>query len=393
MELLLHAEAANGFHRLFGMFDLPVDEAALTLNNSVVSIQVYLASLLSGLNMMKTTASEVEQAFDQIANVFPVWTDVEDFIAREVISQRPAALQSGKVALPDVIREFEHIHHGLSSFQRHLCTGMKAEMRKIEDQAPGYVLLSDFYKAGLNGSYMFGENVEYLRQLGALDESDPGNPRVIIPNWVNGPSNCLGTFASHDVCCHSGCEPLLETVEREIAAPAASVSRITEAVAIAAPEVMPLTSVLLQRLNTIAAQNDGMVPIYGRLFAQWMHFVFPRDCPYPQVSGTTAPVNIYRFTSDKSVEYYAKDKEMLKYALRKQRKDVPMYSAPWSYQEELVVPLESHSVLGSDVIHCSVAITALSVVIFGLFRTLLRAARHAIYGTSGPAKGSPLQNI
>merc|ERR1719375_47756 len=26
--------------------------------------------------------------------------------------------------------------------------------------------------------------------------------------------------------------------------------------------------------------------MHGRLLAQWLHFVFPHDCPYPHTSGT-----------------------------------------------------------------------------------------------------------
>merc|ERR1719389_206214 len=44
---------------------------------------------------------------------------------------------------------------------------------------------------------------------------------------------------------------------------------------------------LRQRLGDLARHHDGRVPLHGRLFAQWMHFVHPRDCVYPHVAGTT----------------------------------------------------------------------------------------------------------
>ncbi|OLP24478.1 hypothetical protein AK812_SmicGene48940, partial [Symbiodinium microadriaticum] len=25
-------------------------------------------------------------------------------------------------------------------------------------------------------------------------------------------------------------------------------------------------------------------PLHGRLFAQWMHYAFPHECPYPQIA-------------------------------------------------------------------------------------------------------------
>ena len=34
-------------------------------------------------------------------------------------------------------------------------------------------------------------------------------------------------------------------------------------------------------------EHGGKVPIHGRLFAQWLHYVFPRDCAFPYKSGQT----------------------------------------------------------------------------------------------------------
>merc|ERR1712087_498820 len=45
----------------------------------------------------------------------------------------------------------------------------------------------------------------------------------------------------------------------------------------------------LYRLNEIAEGHGGTVPLHGRLFAQWMHHSFPRECPFPHVSGTKNP--------------------------------------------------------------------------------------------------------
>merc|ERR1719160_744650 len=39
------------------------------------------------------------------------------------------------------------------------------------------------------------------------------------------------------------------------------------------------------QLAEIASLHDGQVPIHGRLFAQWLHFVFPHECPYPHMGG------------------------------------------------------------------------------------------------------------
>merc|ERR1719335_1520472 len=44
------------------------------------------------------------------------------------------------------------------------------------------------------------------------------------------------------------------------------------------------------RLHKIAAKHDGKVPLHGRLFAQWLHHVFPQSCPFPHTAGATNPL-------------------------------------------------------------------------------------------------------
>merc|ERR1719461_1721677 len=82
-------------------------------------------------------------------------------------------------------------------------------------------------------------------------------------------------------------------LEQKIGAPEEGVDRIAELVAAlpSATVVAPrnLSAALLGRLTQVAESNNGVVPLHGRLFAQWMHHAFPRECPYPHEAGTTSP--------------------------------------------------------------------------------------------------------
>merc|ERR1719183_3110636 len=90
------------------------------------------------------------------------------------------------------------------------------------------------------------------------------------------------------------CEGLLGHLERQIAAPETAPARIASLVSelpsssVTAPRKLP--TALIDRLAEIAAEHDGSVPLHGRLFAQWMHHAFPRECPYPHLSDTTNPL-------------------------------------------------------------------------------------------------------
>merc|ERR550539_1447509 len=126
----------------------------------------------------------------------------------------------------------------------------------MEYKSTGRVLLSDFYRAGLKKEFFFIEHVDYLRKLGALDESDPKHPSVIITNYLAGPANCLASTSFHSVCCFDECEGLMGQLERSLAAPTAAVGQIAELVAGLRSDTVDaprnLSASLLSRLGDIA---------------------------------------------------------------------------------------------------------------------------------------------
>jgi len=131
--------------------------------------------------------------------------------------------------------------------------------------------------------------------FGSLVESDPGDlaPSVVVPNYLSARTNCLEASGLYALCCRNECEDLLSQLERQVGAPHAPEKTISELAArlasdtVAAPR--ELSPALLQRLARVAASNGGTVPLHGRLFAQWMHHAFPRECPYPHEAGATSP--------------------------------------------------------------------------------------------------------
>merc|ERR1719210_43724 len=57
-----------------------------------------------------------------------------------------------------------------------------------------------------------------------------------------------------------------------------------------------LSSALLARLDEIAEHHAGQVALHGRLFAQWMHHAYPRECPFPHIAGSTEAIGHREFT-------------------------------------------------------------------------------------------------
>ena len=130
----------------------------------------------------------------------------------------------------------------------------------------------DFYKTSIDdNTFEFQESEEYLRDLGALDDTDPSHPSVIIPNYIQSASNCIASESLYSVCCLNECEQLMSHLEREIDAPEAEPSRIAAIVSalpsttVEAPRT--LSPALMGRLEEAAAHHDGTVQLHGRLFA------------------------------------------------------------------------------------------------------------------------------
>jgi hypothetical protein len=232
----------------------------------------------------------------------------------------------------------------------------------------------------LKGSWQFQESKDYLRQLGALDESDAQNPHVIIANYVSSPSNCIASSSFYSVCCMDECEGLLGHLEQQIAAPEATSEQIGRLVAkmssssVAAPRTLSKT--LLSRLEAIDAQHGGKVPLHGRLFAQFMHNAFPRECPYPHVAGTTNPQTPDEWLEKTGAETTASLEEIQSFmdnvenqAQQEIDEDVLV---PWSPEEELLVVRPAQEIASKGPLVTSIRGLMLIAAITGIMYSLLK---------------------
>lgn len=258
------------------------------------------------------------------------------------------------------------------------CARMKSLLSVMDKTSSGRVRLADFHHAALNGEWRFSESKEYLRYTGALDETSSRlGPRVIITNYVQGASNCIVSTPQFRVCCANECESYLSDIEAAIQAPAAGPELILAAVskmttydddAVAVPRAMRA------QLFDIAQVHNGVVPIHGRLFAQWLHYLFPLDCPYPHKSGSMGSMSFFEFgeeglastseirqnaaSASKQEEQGAKDSA--------QAVNEEDWLAQWSHEEELVsshryrAPWDASSVVSA--MCCMMALAACSAV-------------------------------
>merc|ERR1719157_167222 len=85
----------------------------------------------------------------------------------------------------------------------------------------------------------------------------------------------------------------MQSLEAKLHEPLADPQAILQLVTVLPSDTVPaprkISTHLAQRLDHVAKLHKGRVPLHGRLFAQWMHHAFPRECPYPHEAGATNP--------------------------------------------------------------------------------------------------------
>jgi hypothetical protein len=267
---------------------------AVTEQEAGEIIDAYMMSQILGINLTALSKHQLARMKKTVGpKAYPGWADTQEWLrdmqGNVVYADRGVVnpFVSGELSFPRVAHMVEEIGDRYGRFQDLECQSLKEGLLEHDSGLPGRVQLSDFYKTGLGGKFLFTESVDYLRELGALDESDPKMPSVVVPNYLYAHSNCLGKSSFYSVCCISQCEELIGHLENTIAMPNAEPQKIAAIVAAMPSDTMDaprnLSSTLLDRLHSIAQRHGGQVPLHGRLFAQWMHHAYPNECPYPQL--------------------------------------------------------------------------------------------------------------
>mmetsp|Transcript_109061 Transcript_109061/g.178017 ORF Transcript_109061/g.178017 Transcript_109061/m.178017 type:complete len:570 (-) Transcript_109061:72-1781(-) len=247
------------------------------------------------------------------------------------------------------------ITRSFQSYWESECASMKLSLVEMDTHNTGRVPLTQFYKTTIDGEWRFGESEAYLRELGALDETSSflEGPQVIIPNYMQAASNCIVTTHHYLICCMSECEAIIDEIEASIGKPVAmpeQVLAVMQNVTVEAsslegagtrPKVAPK---LVAQLKWIATSNGGRILLHGRLFAQWLHYLFPQECPFPHIQGSTKAMTPSEFGET----YIATEEEMRLHTENSTASNMSLLGneenvlSLWSAEEEFVVDYAPH---------------------------------------------------
>jgi len=184
------------------------------------------------------------------------------------------------------------------------CKLMKHDLVKLEAGiGTGRVRLSDFHAA----ESWFQESLSDLRSMEALDETHPDDLKLIIPNYLQGATNCISPAGYYSICCLDECEGLMDKIEAHFEAPFASPSAIASFVSSLPSASEPANrSLAPELLEALSIGQGGMVPLHSKHFAQWMHQAYPRECSHPQQANTDRFNQSLRYAVDQlKVEHAA----------------------------------------------------------------------------------------
>jgi len=340
----VHNDAVGDVMELYSALGLdptaPVSEEAAER-----VVRGFMLQVLDGQTVARKS-EDVDLMESNMREWFPLYEDFKMWVqdTRHTTSheRQRGGLQANDLTVANVVADVQALTDRLFKFQDVECRALKTGLTNLEYKNTGRVLLADFYAAGLRGDFLFVENLDYLRTLGAVDETDPNHPRVIITNFLTSKANCLTESSFHSVCCLDECQSLMGHLERSIAAPEATSARIAELVAKLPSDTVDaprnLTTSLHTLLGQIADHHGGQIPLHSRLFAQWMHHAYPLECPYPHTAGTTRPLTQDEFmdlTGHDDVTHSEEERIRLS-QLQRPAEDAPA-ELPWMQVEEMVV--------------------------------------------------------
>jgi hypothetical protein len=380
MEHLVHKEVVSKLGDAYALYNI-LPTQLVNEKQADTILDLIMASRVYGQSLKKMNQRRAAAVLRKISDDYVGWHSTQEFVrrVRANLTMDVQNATSAEIDFATMTKISEVVGEEFGNVQSFECEDLKSTLMKMDPRGSGRVKLGDFYQPGLDGNWQFQEKPEYLQQIGALDESDPKAPSVVIVNYIHSYANCIMSAGFYNVCCKDECEDLFGHLEEKIAAP-----ETTPATIVALVEKLPsstvniprqLSATLLNRLDSIAAEHGGTVPLHGRLFAQWMHHAYPRECPYPHVSGTSSQQTPEEWKNITGKSERSTRKEMQKFAPSSENgtwAEEPE-ELPWTHEEELLIvrpkpqPVKTVSFFAR--LRPCVLLVAVGSFAFSLFRT------------------------
>lgn len=387
---LVHAEVADRLHEVFEALQLSANDP-LDEDQSDDASRAYLLSYLSDRKYSFFNRKEWQGAERDWAENWPHWESTLVFASDlsnafdHLHKDARNPFVKHDFNFNDIAGFMEEFGQQFGSFQQAECIRIKEKLMELELDGSGRVPLAKFYRAASN-QFHFTETLKYLQHTQVLDQTDPQRPVIIIPNYMSSKSNCMKASAFYSICCPDECESLMAQVERQVQEPTATPQFLSQVISNLESDTVHaprnLSSSLLKRLTDIADGHGGKVPLHGRLFGQWMHHAFPRECPFPHVGTSEAmlPEDWMDATSVDTVEISDRELEDYKSGSKAMEgHDTHAAELPWIHTEDLITG--HHGVVKQkgwvSAARFGVALTGLAAFALKIFKMTAKSSKAA----------------
>merc|ERR1719379_1243514 len=262
IERLTFDEVVRTVEAAFWLNDKSVMDA-LSLSETMEVLSSYLI-----VSMFDGSTDKKQHKFDKkyINLRYPHWDTsylfLTDVAGSDTFRRSPSSnpfIEEQKFYFQDLVRMGERVSEEFGPWSDHECHDMKDLLMERDVYGSGRVKLADFYRKSQDGAWQFTEQSEYLRQLGALDESSPSvGPQVLIPNYITGMSNCITSAPYYSICCLNECDQIYQNLEAVVPASTASPAEIIRAVE-NMPQSAAVSGSLRAKLDEVAKVHSGHV--------------------------------------------------------------------------------------------------------------------------------------
>jgi hypothetical protein len=387
LERLIHDETVERLKGVYSVLSTEVD-SQMSQDTATQALQLFFTSLVLKKDYAANTNHNRRRDITFMEVNYPSWGQAKTWLEKVLLETVPG---QSDYSFDQMEAAAEQVSMQLSGFLDGECRHMKSSLLEAEERNSGRVPLSKFYKKGLEKGLHFVEKPAYMRQLGALDESQPGEARVIVANWMDSPSNCLIDTGFYSVCCVNECNNVMVQLERAVGSAGASPKTIVAEISkiststVVAPRELPER--MISRLQTVADRNDGVVPLYGRLFTQWLHFVFPRECAFPHPAGSVNPLTPedYLKTTMEKATMTRSDLDEFIGKVGSADEEQPVEDdhllTRWSDEEEILfLPTGTHTSAPAKLLRIALMLAVLTAILVAAGDTLKRFGGFEVLG-------------
>jgi len=278
LDELVHQEVLQRTKDVFKAKKLPMFGYIDLKQMQEVLEHVMMSYICDGAGIHQKEREKYLSGALDIREKYPAWPALQRFLQDLQGVMLPA--QASRFHFEDLASVVKELNEHYGRWQDGECQVLSNELQSLEAECPGHISLRQFYSSHLHqNKWQFTESLQYLRSLGALEESEQGNPRLISTNYVLGANNCVSTSQFYSQCCLNQCDGYLRKLEKAVVMPEVAAGDLQAAITAILPEPEGASTDLAQKLQEISQNSGGKVALHGRPFAEWLHHAYPRECP------------------------------------------------------------------------------------------------------------------